>query len=348
MPSTPLHSYKLLPSPSQASKMEELQAIPVQRPIKIIRRSIYSFLKHYQYFTSVAFLVFPFSASILLFQAFLPSSSLLPTIQNRLGALFAAAGFPPSSKFFNILNLKVSQTITSSILVLPFSLSFLLLAKASVIQFLNDRKAFSSFSQILSPLFITQLWNSIFILSANATCFSLLFIAFNCLDGFDLLSPTSLLFLSATFLLLYSIFLANALIISNLALVLSGMEKCSGGYIAILKACVLLKGKSATALSLALPINMALAGVEALFQYRVVSSFHKARDPNSSMMLEGMFIAYLYSIFIVLDTIMSCVFFKSCRSAYLKDLEGGNSIQIEIEDEYASDPAKVKSLEGLP
>lgn len=319
---------------------------------KIIRRSIYTFLSNYQYFTSAALLAVPFSASLLLSQALVPYLSLLPTVQNRLQALFYAAGFPPSSEFFTILSLKLSQTITSSILVLPFTLSFLLIAKASIIQALNHPQKPSpqlklpSFISLYSPLLHTQFCNSLFVLSANATCFTILFVAFNIFDGFDLLSsPKSILFSSATAAVVYSIILANALIISNLALVLSGMER-SGGYISILKACVLIRGRNSTALSLALPLSMALAAVEALFQYRVVGAYSRTGFPTCSMALEWMFIAYLYSIFIVLDTIVGCLFFKSCKTAFLiEDQACRYSYRIEIAEleDHCSSLANVKT-----
>lgn len=145
--------------------------------------------------------------------------------------------------------------------------------------------------------------------------------------------------------------LANAFVISNLALVLSGME-AKGGYISILKACVLIKGRNSKAISLALPLNMALAAIEALFQYRVVEVFSSNGFPTFSMTLEWIVIAYLYSIFIVLDTIISCMFFKSCKTAFLvKDQENGYSYCIDIskEDQELSIPfAKLKTLEELP
>lgn len=84
----------------------------------------------------------------------------------------------------------------------------------------------------------------------------------------------------------------------------------------ILKACELIRGRNSTALSLALPLNMALAAIEGLFQYRVVGAYnYKTGNPTSAMALEWMLIAYLYCIFIVLDTIVSCVFYKSCKAA---------------------------------
>nr|XP_043618189.1 uncharacterized protein LOC122589922 [Erigeron canadensis] len=283
----------------------------METTIKIIRKSIHTFLQHYHYFTLTSILALPFSASILLSSSFLYDSI---SIQSRLIALFDAAGFPPESQFFSILNLKLSQTITSSIIILPFTLSFLLITKTFIIQSFNTlHKPPPSFFGIFNSLLHTQIWNTLLIISANATCFWVLFIAFNCLENLHI---PSLLF---TFIggIMYSIVIANALIICNLALILSGME-LSGGFISILKSCVMIRGRTSIALSLSLPINMALAGIEFLFQFRVVMAYSNSglNKPTSSMVLEGLFIAYLYSILITLDTIVGCVFFKSCKIAY--------------------------------
>ncbi|KAK4370900.1 hypothetical protein RND71_010375 [Anisodus tanguticus] len=136
---------------------------------------------------------------------------------------------------------------------------------------------------------------------------------------------------SATGAIIYSTILASTLIICNLALVSSGMEKI-GGYMAILKACFLIRGKKATALSLALIFNLVLAAVEALFQYRIIKAYHHRRTGLSSIALEGMFIAYLYAILLVLDTISSCLLFECCKTGSKIDAEGCFPYQIGIED----------------
>lgn len=92
---------------------------------------------------------------------------------------------------------------------------------------------------------------------------------------------------------------------------------------AILKACVLIRGRTSTALSLALPLNFGLAAIEALFQFRVVRAFNVDGNFGSSMVFEGIFIAYLYSIVAVLDTVVSCLFFKSIKvGSWMEDQEG--------------------------
>ncbi|KAI3454707.1 hypothetical protein Pfo_011370 [Paulownia fortunei] len=331
--------------------MEEyFSSFPMGKAGRIMRRSVFVFLQNFQYFTSTpALLAFPFAVSCLLSQSLISSSYLFPLVQGRLRSLFLAAGFPPSSELFAILNLKLSQTILSSLFVLPFTLSFLLLSKASIIRALHhlkpaEKHAFFSWILILNPLLTTQLCNSLIILSANATCFCLLVISFNCSDVLGISSPRTLLLLSATGAILYSIVLANAYIICNLSLIVSGIEK-SGGLNSILKACVLIRGRTATALSLAVPINIALAAIEALFQFRVVRAYHRAMAPNSSMVLEAMLIAYLYAILLVLDTIVGSVFLKSCKPVYQIDQEDTYSHQIEIQERDEKSFGKVKALE---
>ncbi|KAK4395932.1 hypothetical protein Sango_1747500 [Sesamum angolense] len=174
-------------------------SFPMGKASRIMRKSVFTFLQNFQFFTSApSLLAVPFAVSALLSQPLVSSSSLFPLVHGRLRSVFLAAGFPPSSELFVILNLKLSQTVLSFLVVFPFTLSFLLLAKASVIRALEhqktpQRRAFYSWIMIFNPLFITQLCNSLFILSVNATCFCLLVISFNLFDVLGLSShgPTA-------------------------------------------------------------------------------------------------------------------------------------------------------------
>ncbi|KAK8511736.1 hypothetical protein V6N13_029331 [Hibiscus sabdariffa] len=327
----------------------------------IMRRSIYTFLRNYHYFTTIAaLLAFPYALSLLLSQFFVPFSPLLPAIHTHLRALFMAAEFPPSSNFFTVLSFKISQTISSSIFALTFTLSFFLLSKASIIHLLehnnpNSPSSFSSISSLYRPLFSTFICNFFLLLAANSTAFSLLFFGYHFINGFGFsLSPNWLAFMSAAGAVVYSMILANAIIVCNLALVSSGMEN-SGGYLAILKACVLIKGRTLSALALAVPGNLALAAIEALFHYRVVvlvGAYGYGSGGDFSgiwMALEGVLIAYLYSIFVVLDTVVSSMFFKSCKTGNLVDREGRYCYRIEIVAEKDGNAyVKLKNIEEFP
>ncbi|KAH6807761.1 hypothetical protein C2S51_028869 [Perilla frutescens var. frutescens] len=285
----------------------------------MMRRSIFTFLQNFHHLSSTpSLLLLPFAVSTLLSPPLTASSYLFPLVHGRLRSLFLAAGIPPQSELFAVLNLKLSQTILSFIFSLPFTLSFLLLAKAAIIRLLHhhhhhhDRDLFS-WIKTLNRLLITQICSSLLILSANATCFCLLAISFNISDVLGLSSPRFQLLVSATGAIIYSIVLANAYIICSLGMIASAAEGCSG-FSSILKAVVVIRGRTSTALSLAVPVNMALAAVEALFQYRVVRAYNRAMRLDSPMVFESILVAYLYAMILVLDTVVGYVFLKSCRA----------------------------------
>ncbi|KAL0442220.1 UNVERIFIED_CONTAM: hypothetical protein Sradi_0160900 [Sesamum radiatum] len=197
--------------------------------------------------------------------------------------------------------------------------------RKSVFTFLQNFQFFTSAPSLLAvPFAVSALLSQPLVSSSSSSRLS---------------SHGPLLLLSATGAIIYSIILANAYIICNLALLVSGIER-QGGFNSILKACVLIRGRTATALSLAVPINMALAAVEALFQYRVVRAYRQATTPDSSMVLEAMLIAYLYAILLVLDTILGFAFLKSCKPDYQID-------HIEIQERNDKSLRKIKGLELL-
>ncbi|KAK1436479.1 hypothetical protein QVD17_02259 [Tagetes erecta] len=315
--------------------------------IKIIRKSIHTFLKYYNFFTYTSLLALPFSTSILLSSSFfLDSIPFKNTIQFRLLSLFDAIAIPTSSDLFSIFTLKLSQTITSSILLLPFTFSSLLITKTSIIQHFNNQKPPLSFTRIFTSILQTQLWTSLLIISANTTSFGILFILFTCLEKTLKIfsSSTSIIILFSIMIMTYSIVIAHSMIICNMALIISGMGNKRAGFNSIVKACVIIKTRTTTALSLAIYINITLAAIETLFQFRVARLILYTNSSTTSykpslilVMLEGLLIAYLYSIIITLDTITSCIFYKSCKkfsgSKKVIDQEEGRIHGIEIKKE---------------
>ncbi|URE32385.1 hypothetical protein MUK42_03434 [Musa troglodytarum] len=293
----------------------------------IVRRSINAFFDGYQSFTSIAaLLVFPVSASVLLSQALIPFATppLLEAISLRLWTLFQAARFPASAGFFSLLNVKLAQTVFTFVSTLPLVLTFLLLAKASVIHVVCEGPPpLSSFLPLYRSILRTHLFNSFVVLSANASTFALLFLVFNAVDLLGLSTSNVVLCLSAAGAVLYSVVVANTTVICNLAIVVSATDNC-GGYLPVLKACLLIRGRVMTALGLALPANLGMAAVEALFQYRVVRQYNLSGELNSSLFWEAFSITYFHALLVVLDVIMSCMFFKICRTDCHSDWEKGH------------------------
>ncbi|CAA0836050.1 Unknown protein [Striga hermonthica] len=288
----------------------------MSKTTRIIRKSIFAFLRDYEYYTfAPALLAFPYASVYLIAQSLVPSSRLFPPIHDRLISLFLSSGFPPS-RLFSILTVKLSQTLLNSLLASPFAFSFLLLAKASVIvKSLDRRKKNTEFTfttwkvksiLLLRPLLITQMCCSFVVLSANAACF---FFLTACLPS--LAGPAG----GLVGLVVYSIVVANLYVLCNLALVFSGVEG-EGGFVSIAKACVAVRGRIGTGLWLAVVTNMAFAAIEAIFQYRVVCAYYGedwGRNYSGLLVMEGIFVSCLYSVFVVLDTIIQCEFLRWCK-----------------------------------
>lgn len=131
--------------------------------------------------------------------------------------------------------------------------------------------------------------------------------------------------------------LTNAMIIGNLALVVAGMDDCSG-YRAIHRAWLVKQGANSMALLLALPINLGFVAIESLFQYRVIRAYHLSRRANASMIVEGWLISIMFSLLIVLDTIACCLIVKSYES---------DRVQIEIVKEDRRISGSLQSLDEL-
>lgn len=262
----------------------------MEKATKITRKSIFIFLKYFHYFTTTpVLLLLPFSASILISKA-LPTSS-------KIG-LFLINGFSRSLIF-------------NSILITPLALSSFLIAKASIIQALNHHHQhhhdqslppFSSCLSLYKPLLQTHLCNMVLSISTHIFANFLIITA----SGF---SHGLIQFVART--VLYA-FVSNNVVFCNLALVVAGMENCTG-YGAIYKAWLLRRGANLMALLLlAIPTQLGLASIEALFWYRLVRAYSQlAGRPSFGMALEGLLIACLYSTVIVLDTIACWCFSKA-------------------------------------
>lgn len=292
---------------------------------KIIRSSINTFFYGYHTFMSVTILlVLPFSASILLSQALVSSSpSSLHFISLRFCSLFQASSFPVNSQPFTIFNNMLSQTLFSLIFTLPFTLTFLTLAKASIADITREypscKRTQLSFSSLafFFPILTTHIFNLCLILSINATIFACVFLVFNSLTfiGF---STNSMYYVS---IILYSIAIANSIVICNMAIIVSAMEKCDGYVSVLIKAWNLIRGKFAVAIQIALPCNLGMIAAEALFQYRVMRVYNASKSLNFTMFSEAFTIAYIHSVMVAIEIITGCLFYKCCKSEFRVEYE---------------------------
>ncbi|EES16218.1 hypothetical protein BDA96_08G155700 [Sorghum bicolor] len=309
------------------------------RATKVMRAAVSAFFAGYHCFTSVAaLLALPFSAAVLASEAMAPSSGILRGVAARLRAVFAAAGFPPSP-FFALLEAKLSQTVFTFAATLPFALTFLLLAKACVAAMLRDdvddghrrRRRLAVAVAKLPPcgavaraypaVVATHLLNAFLMLSANAAVFSLLLLAFGAADLLGLTSHFWTLALSAAGAIVYSLAVGVATVVCNLAVVVAATEPGCAGHAAVLRACVAIRGRVSTALALALPTNLGMAAAEALFGLRVVAQRRKDGGRLAPGVAgEAFSIAYIHAICVVLEIIVSCMFYRSCKRSEADEL----------------------------
>jgi len=96
---------------------------------------------------------------------------------------------------------------------------------------------------------------------------------------------------------------------------------------------VLVQGKEATAITLALPASLRMAAIEALFQYRTARLYLRLGRFSLPAAGEAFLIAYIYSLLIVLDTIISCMLYRSCKSESRWSWENGHDQMLELEQE---------------
>uniref|UniRef100_A0A0D3HUW4 Uncharacterized protein n=1 Tax=Oryza barthii TaxID=65489 RepID=A0A0D3HUW4_9ORYZ len=87
-----------------------------------------------------------------------------------------------------------------------------------------------------------------------------------------------------------------------------------------MSAVLLVRGDAATAVAVALPATLATAAVEGLFQLRIARPYAVTGELTSSMVCEGFLIAYIYSIICVLDTVITCMVYQTCKMSHSCDL----------------------------
>ncbi|CAD6267319.1 unnamed protein product [Miscanthus lutarioriparius] len=305
------------------------------RATRVMRAAVSAFFAGYHCFTSVAaLLALPFSAAVLASEAMMaPSSGTLRAVAARLRAVFAAAGLPPSP-FFALLEAKLSQTVFTFAATLPFALTFLLLAKACVAAMLRDdddggrrrhRRIAAlppcgAVARAYPAVVATHLLNAFLMLSANAAVFSLLLLAFGAADQLGLTSHVWTLALSAAGAIVYSLAVGVASVVCNLAVVVAATEPGCAGHAAVLRACVAIRGRVSTALALALPTNLGMAAAEALFGLRVVAQRRRDGRLAPGVAGEAFSIAYIHAICVVLEIIVSCMFYRSCKRSEADEL----------------------------
>ncbi|RLN29264.1 uncharacterized protein C2845_PM05G16780 [Panicum miliaceum] len=310
---------------------------------KIVRTALHAFFRHYHPASSAAsLLALPFSAAALLSRSHPALLAPSHSLSRRFRRVLVAAGFPPASQLLFLLSHRLSQRACAFLAALPLSLSFLLLAKAcsvhccstppSTLQRRRREGPSDAVVQVVRASYPAMVWtqlvNCLVLLLANAGVFAALLAAFNAAEALQLLgAPTgsgsgsdggrAVLALSAAGVIVYSVVLANASAVCNLATVVAAAEGRGGAH-AMLKALLMLlrAGDAATAVAASLPASLAAAAVEALFQLRVMRPYTLTSKVTPGMLCEGLLVAYIHAMICVLDTVITSMVYQTCKASH--------------------------------
>lgn len=118
--------------------------------------------------------------------------------------------------------------------------------------------------------------------------------------------------------LVFSVVIANCVIICNIAIVISVLEDVSGPQ-ALLRSGVLIRGQTQVGLLIFLGSTIGMAFVEGLFEHRVKTLSY---GDGSSRLWEGPLLVIMYSFVVLIDSMMSAVFYFSCRSYHTESSDG--------------------------
>ncbi|KAA8529384.1 hypothetical protein F0562_033817 [Nyssa sinensis] len=262
-----------------------------------------------------ALLICPVSAVLL--SNVLVDQSIVKRLTIRL-LLVAKSGGLPLRPFIKQSCQKFSEMALSAAMCFPLYITLSLLSKAAIVYTVDctySRKKFDSskfyviVTKIWRRLAWTYLWACMVIVGC-LTLFLVLLVAVSSL--FSILGfPSDLVVYPAMMVgFVFSIIFANSIIICNIAIVISVLEDVSGPQ-ALLRSVLLIRGQTQVGLLIFLGSTIGMAFVEGLFEHRVKTLSY---GDGSSRIWEGPLLVLMYSFVVLIDSMMSAVFYFSCRS----------------------------------
>uniref|UniRef100_A0A0D9X127 Uncharacterized protein n=1 Tax=Leersia perrieri TaxID=77586 RepID=A0A0D9X127_9ORYZ len=310
--------------------------LPPMNAMEILRESVRVLRADPHAFTSVLFfLLCPASGCLLLSAAALEGAAVLP-LARRLLAAAAASGLP-LTHFVKQLARHLAATLVASVASLPALLTLLLAARAAVayaVAAVYAGKPHAAAELSLSHL-ARRAWPRLattYALScaAVAACLSsflaLLVTACSTLKAM-LYPPDIVVCAGLVTVLAFSVAYAHTIVVFNLAGVVAVLEDIAGVN-ALRRSMRLMRGQTHVGLLIFLGSTIGLAFVEGLFEHRVKTLSY---GDGSSRLWEGPLLVLMYSFVLLIDSMMSAVFYFTCRSSSLEILDEQGGLVEELE-----------------
>lgn len=290
--------------------------------LNILRESITLLRANSSILMSIMVLLICPVSGLLLSRALL-HGELANKLTARLYQAAAAVGLLHYLSLVKSIYESISQVLLSYALAAPILFTIWLLAKASIIYIVSCSYAdkiptlFTSITagaRLWKRIFFTYLWSCLVLLGFVTMAATLFLLIISLLDALHF--SADLIFLTELALgLFYSVIFAQIIVVGNLANVVSILEE-HYGLSALVRSFHLIKGKIQVALSLFFATTLGTAMVESLYQYRVIGIPPSNYAINTASRLwEGPLLVFMYSFLLLLDGIVGCVFYFTCKSA---------------------------------
>ena len=299
-------------------QFHSMSALEILREtVRILRCNSWSFM------TIAALLICPVSAILL--SNVLVDQSIVKKLSVRLLLVAKSSGLP-LRPFMKQSCHRFSEMAVSSAMCFPLFITLSLLSRAAVVYSVDctyskknvDRSKFlvivsKNWRRVVS----TYLWSSLVIVGC-LTLFCVLLLA--ACSTFSAIGFWQELNLYAAIIagLAFSVVFANAIIICNTAVVVCMLEDVSGPQ-ALLRSSVLIRGQTQVGLLIFLGSTIGMAMIEGLFEHRVKTLSY---GDGSSRIWEGPLLVVMHSFVVLIDLMMSAVFYYSCRSYSMETSDG--------------------------
>lgn len=304
-------------------QFQSMSALDILREcVRILRFNSWGFMG------IMVFLICPVSAVLL--SNILVSESIVKRFSMRLMLVAKTSGLSVGPTIRNSCH-HVAETVVSSIVCFPLYITLLLLSKAAVVytvhctylrKLFDASKFYVTFAKTWRRIVSTYTW-ACTIIAGCIILFFVFIVAFCSALSVLGFSQEIILYAAMMMGLVFSVVFANAIIICNLALVISILEDISGSQ-AMVRSRILIKGQTQVGLMILLISTAGMAFVDGLFEHRVTTVSY---GDGSSRMWEGPLLVIMYSFVVLVDSMMNAVFYFSCKSFSKETLDDdGNSI----------------------
>lgn len=300
-------------------EFHSMSALEILREtVRILRCNSSSFL------IVAALLICPVSAVLL--SNVLVDQSVAKNLAIRLMLVAKSSGLP-LRPFVKHSCQRFAEMAVSSAMCFPLFITLSLLSKVAVVysvdctyskKDVDVSKFWALIGKIWRRIVSTYLWSCMMVVGC-LMLFCVLLLAVSSTFSVIGFWPELNLYAAMVVALVFSVVFANAIIICNIAIVISVLEDVSGPQ-ALLRSSVLIRGQTQVGLLIYLGSTIGLAFVEGLFEHRVKTLSY---GDGSSRIWEGPLLVIMYSFVVLIDLMMSVVFYFSCRS--YRTLEAADS-----------------------